>query len=62
MGLIEDQEGESVPKNIPVAKQEIDMIEMLQEKTKGNLSPQEEKLMEQVLYELHVRFVEASKT
>jgi len=61
MGLLEEPEGEAMPKNIPAAKQEIDMIEMLKEKTKGNLTPQEEKLMEQVLYELHVRFVEASR-
>jgi hypothetical protein len=34
---------------------------MLAEKTKGNLNAKETEMMEQVLYELRVRFVEASR-
>jgi hypothetical protein len=35
---------------------------MLQEKTKGNLTPAEERLMESLLYDLRLRYVEASKS
>lgn len=47
--------------NLPAARQMIDTLEMLQEKTLGNLEPDEARLLESVLYELHLKFVEASK-
>jgi hypothetical protein len=61
MGAVEEPEGQPMPKNLPLAKQEIAIIEMLAGKTKGNLTPQEARLMEEVLYELRLRFVEASR-
>ena len=61
MGLLEDPEGGKPPKNVLLAKQEIDIIEMLKEKSKGNLTPQEAELLDQVLYELHLRYVEVSR-
>ncbi|MBU2590844.1 MAG: DUF1844 domain-containing protein [Nitrospinota bacterium] len=48
-------------KNLPVAKQTIDIISMLQEKTKGNLSDDENKLLENILYELRMRYMELVK-
>jgi hypothetical protein len=42
------------------AKQMIDILALLEEKTKGNLTIEERQVLEQVLYELRVRFVEAS--
>lgn len=48
-------------RNLPLARQTIDMLGMLQEKTKGNLSGSEERLLDQVLYDLRLRFVELSK-
>ncbi|MBW2541894.1 MAG: DUF1844 domain-containing protein [Deltaproteobacteria bacterium] len=47
--------------NLPIAKQTIDTLEMLTEKTRGNLTDTESKLLESILYELHMKFVEASK-
>ncbi len=47
--------------NLPIAGQTIDTLEMLTEKTRGNLTDTESKLLESILYELHMRFVEASK-
>ncbi len=61
MGLLKDPEGPQVPKNLALARQEIDILEMLQRKTRNNLTPQEKQLMEDVLYELRLRFVEASR-
>jgi hypothetical protein len=46
--------------NLPLAQQMIDILAMLEEKTRGNLSAEERQLIEQVLYELRVRFVEVS--
>ena len=39
----------------------IELLSMLQEKTKGNLIDQEEKLIDDVLYELRLRFVQAQQ-
>ena len=48
-----------VEKEIQVAKQTIDIISLLQETTRGNLDQGEEKLMEEVLYDLRMKYVEA---
>ena len=37
----------------------IDILALLEEKTRGNLTPDEQQLLETVLYELRLRFVEA---
>jgi hypothetical protein len=39
----------------------IDIIAMLEEKTRGNLTAEERQLLDQVLFELRMRFVEAKK-
>lgn len=46
-----------VKKNIPAAKQTIDILSMLKDKTKGNLDDQEKAVMEEILYELKMRYV-----
>ena len=48
--------------NLPAAQQIIDILNLLSAKTAGNLSAEERQLLEQVLYELRLRFVEAKKT
>lgn len=60
----DDKQGEQGPatRNLPLARQTIDMLGMLQEKTKGNLTGSEERLIDQVLYDLRLRFVEVSKS
>jgi hypothetical protein len=50
-----------VERDIPVAKQMIDIISMLRDKTRSNLDQGEEKLMEDVLYDLRMRYVELVK-
>lgn len=47
--------------SLPLARQTIDLIALLAEKTKGNLTGEEERLIEQLLYDLRVRYVEAAK-
>ncbi len=47
--------------NLPFAKQTIDILGMLQEKTKGNLDGEEENLLSNLLYELRMKYVAARK-
>lgn len=47
-------------KNLPLAKQTIDILGMFQEKTRGNLDEEEENLLKNLLYELRIKFVAAS--
>ena len=49
------------PANLPMAKHSIDMLALLEEKTQGNLTGEEERLLGQVLYDLRLRYVAASK-
>jgi hypothetical protein len=52
--------GEPVPPDLPLAQQTIDILAMLREKTKGNLTQEEEKFMENLLMDLRLRFVQKS--
>jgi hypothetical protein len=47
---------------LPAAQQIIDILALLEEKTRGNLSAEERQLLEQALYELRLRFVEVAKS
>ena len=53
--------GETGETNLQAASQMIDLIAMLQEKTRGNLEPAESKLLEDLLYDLRLRFVQAQQ-
>jgi hypothetical protein len=48
-------------KNLPMARQTIDLLAMLLEKTRGNLDGDEETVLEQALYDLRTRYVEVAK-
>ena len=54
--------GAPVTPNLPAAKQMIDILSLLEEKTRGNLTAEERQLLDQLLYELRLRFVEAGKS
>jgi hypothetical protein len=60
LGDPEAGEGE-VQVDLPLAKQTIDIMAMLHEKTKGNLSEGEDKLLSGVLYDLRIKYVDAQK-
>ena len=62
LGIVDGPEGERVAApNRLLAKQTIDTIEMLFEKTRGNLDDQEAQLFNSLLYELRMRFVSHEK-
>lgn len=48
-------------RNLELARQSLDLLSMLREKTRGNLTEEEEKLFTTILTDLRLRFVEASK-
>lgn len=48
--------------SLPLARQSIDLIAMLQEKTRGNLSGDEERMLSQALFDLRMRYVEVTKS
>jgi hypothetical protein len=52
--------GEPVEKNLAGAAQMIEILALLDTKTRGNLTAEERQVLEQVLYELRMRFVEVS--
>lgn len=54
--------GQAGTTNLAAAQQIIDILSLLEQKTRGNLTAEERQLLEQILYELRMRFVEASKT
>ena len=47
--------------NLPAAQQMIEILALIEEKTRGNLTAEERQLMDQVLFELRMRYVEATK-
>ena len=57
LGVMEDPATGKKEKNLPLAKQTIDMLSMLEEKTAGNLTTEEAELMKHILYDLRMRFV-----
>jgi uncharacterized protein DUF1844 len=62
LGELEHPDVGAPQKDLPLAKHTIDILVMLEEKTKGNLTPAEEKLIGSLLYDLRLRYVEAQKT
>jgi hypothetical protein len=61
LGELEHPDVGAPQKDLPLAKHTIDILVMLEEKTRGNLSPPEEKLITSLLYDLRLRYVEAQK-
>jgi uncharacterized protein DUF1844 len=57
--LPDPQSGQRAEPNLDAAAQMIEVLAMLEQKTRGNLTAEERQLLEQVLYELRLRFVEA---
>ncbi len=62
LGLLHfrDKDDEEAEPNLPLAKHSIDMLAMLQEKTRGNLSNEEQRLLENGLTELRFRYVQVA--
>ena len=60
LGRIPSPDGRPIPPNLEAAKLLIDQLEMVQEKTRGNLSAQESSILDDALKNVRLSFVEAS--
>ncbi|MAI26182.1 MAG: DUF1844 domain-containing protein [Myxococcota bacterium] len=61
MGHVADPDtGTTMEPNHTIAQQTIDTLEMIREKTRGNLEPEEAKLLDSLLYELRLQFLKAA--
>jgi hypothetical protein len=61
LGEITSPVSEKLEIDIPAAKQMIDILGMLQDKTRGNLAAGEQSLIEDILFDLRMKYVEAVK-
>ncbi len=61
LGEVPDPATGSTTENLAAAKQMIDILSILQEKTKGNLEPDEDRLLENLLYELRMKYHSKTK-
>jgi hypothetical protein len=59
--LPDPNSGQRSEPNLEGAAQMIEILSLLDQKTRGNLTAEERQVLEQVLFELRMRFVEASK-
>ena len=57
LGMIEDPMTGEKSKNLPLAKQTIDILSMLEEKTLGNLDVDEAGMLKNILYDLRIQYV-----
>ena len=63
LGLVADPEtGQPGEKSLPLAQHSIDLLELLELKTRGNLNRDETELLTNLLTELRVRYVESSRS
>jgi hypothetical protein len=62
LGDAPDPSGGMPKPDVTMAKQTIDLLLVLQEKTAGNLTGEEERLLDQVLYDLRMRYVEVVRS
>ena len=61
LGKVPSPSGERIERDLVAAKQAIDILAILEEKTRGNLDDSETKLLKSLLYDLRVAFVDAQK-
>ncbi len=57
LGILEEPGTGQKTKNLALAKQTIDVLAMLEEKTKGNLNRDEENILKSILYDLRMLYV-----
>jgi hypothetical protein len=61
LGEMEHPEAREEKENLHLARQTIDILALLSEKTHGNLTPEESRFLADLLSELRLRFVERSR-
>ena len=62
LGESDEPEGKKPARNLAMAKHAVDLLTVLEEKTKGNLSSEEGQILESLLFDLRLRYVDALKS
>lgn len=61
LGQGKDEAGQPLAVDLPLARHSIAMLQVLEEKTRGNLSGDEERLLSQVLFDLRMEYAAAAR-
>jgi Domain of unknown function (DUF1844) len=61
LGLSPDPETNKTSVRLNLARENIELLDMLHSKTKGNLTSEEQNLLENMLYDLRLKYLEATK-
>jgi hypothetical protein len=61
LGMMAGPQGERIPPHLEVARHFIDLLQVLQARTRGNLTPDEQRALDGVTYDLRMRYVEVVK-
>jgi len=61
LGVLRTKEDKDIPPDLELAKYNIDMLEVLGDKTSGNISEDEKKMLENTLHQLRMAFVKVSQ-
>ena len=61
LGVMEDPSTGKKVRNLPLAKQTIDILGMLEKKTRGNLDDDEEQMLKNILYDLRMIYIKEKK-
>ena len=61
LGMKPPGSDEGAQVDLELARHNIDLLELIHEKTRGNRTPEEDKLLEQLLFETRMRYVEVQK-
>ena len=61
LGLTPRPGGDKPEPDLELARQNIDLLDLIREKTKNNLTPEEAKLLDSLLFETRMRFVEMQR-
>ena len=61
LGKVPDPTGQTMTPTLALAKQSIDMLAMLKDKTRGNLTDEEGQLLDRVLHDVRLAYVEESR-
>ncbi len=62
LGILEDPAGGRTGESLDLARRLIDLLDLLKNRTMGNLAPEEQKFLETCLQQLHLGYVEKAKT
>lgn len=57
LGIAPNPETQTCEENLPLARETIDILSMLQEKTQGNLTGEEERILSEILFDLRMAYV-----